>query len=240
MQNALNPLAGVYQTQLEASRRLADAFFSGTQKIDSVMIGATHQLFTDQLNFVRELTTARDPGSIGSALQSRMMARNSSQATEYQRELVRIVVEMQSEIGQSMQDYVEQFRNQAVNGIKTPFAGTSPSTTTASTTGSNAETNANPMASMLSMWENVFKDVATLAQRNMGAAAATANNMTQAASDAATNVADAATAAAATAASSGIQTTASAPEVLVPAVDGVADTSGSDKKTYPSAGGKKK
>lgn len=239
MQNALNPLAGVYQTQLEASRRLADAFFTGTQKIDSVMIGATHQLFTDQLNFVKELASARDPGSIGSALQSRMMSRNPGQATEYQRELVRIVVEMQSEIGQSMQDYVEQCRNQAVNGLKTPFAGTSSSGTTAAT-GNNATTNANPMASMFSVWENVFNDVATLAQRNMGAAAATANNMTQAATNAATNVADAATAAAATAASSTAPATASAPEVLVSAVDDATDTSGSDKKNYPTTGGKKK
>jgi 4-hydroxy-3-methylbut-2-enyl diphosphate reductase IspH len=93
---------------------------------------------------------------------------------------------------------------------------------------------------MFSMWQNAFKDMATLAQRNMGAAAATANNMTQAASDAATNVADAATAAAATATTSGIQATASAPEVLVPAVDPTIDASGSDKKIYPTAGGKKK
>jgi hypothetical protein len=240
MQNALNPLAGVYQTQLEASRRLADAIFTGTQRIDSVMIGATHQLFTDQLNFVKELATARDPGSIGSALQARMMSRNSNQATEYQRELVRIVVEMQSEIGQSMQDYVEQVRSQTVDGIKTPFAGLASGATTGATTESNTASNANPMANMFSVWENAFKDVATLARRNMGAAAATANNMTQAASDAATNVADAATAAATSAATSSTQTTASAPEVLVPEAGGIDDISSSDKKTYPSAGGKKK
>jgi len=236
MQNALNPLAGVYQTQLEASRRLADAIFSGTQKIDSVMIGATHQFFTDQLDFVKALTTARDPGSVGSALQSRMMARNSNQATEYQRELVRIVVEMQSEIGQSMQEYVEQCRTQAVDGIKTPFAGLSASPATGAAADNATASNTNPMTSMFSVWENAFKDMTTLAQRNMGAAVSSINSVSKTASDAATSLSSAAT----SAATAGTPTTASAPEVLVPAVDDNADIGGADKKTYPSTGNKKK
>ena len=41
MQHASNPLVTMYNTQLEASRRFAEAVFSGTEKIDRVMRGAT-------------------------------------------------------------------------------------------------------------------------------------------------------------------------------------------------------
>ncbi|MEN3364353.1 MAG: hypothetical protein V7606_1627, partial [Burkholderiales bacterium] len=52
MQTVLNPLVNVYQTQLEASRRFADAVFSGTEKIDRIVLDAVHRIFNQQLTLV--------------------------------------------------------------------------------------------------------------------------------------------------------------------------------------------
>ena len=64
MPSAMNPIVDMYQTQLEASRRLADVMFSGTQRIDQVMIDTAHRAVTEQLNFVQAVAAARDPRSV--------------------------------------------------------------------------------------------------------------------------------------------------------------------------------
>jgi hypothetical protein len=162
MQNVLNPLVGVYQTQLEASRRFADAIFSGTEKIDRVVIGATHRVFTEQLNLAQAMTTVRDPRNIGASLQSGMLGRNPDEAMNYQKEIMRIFAEMQNEIGRSMQDYVEQLRKQAGSG-----------TASMAMPGGSVRDRVedfNPVTSMFSVWESAFKEVAALAKNNMMAA----------------------------------------------------------------------
>ena len=161
MQNASNPLVTMYNTQLEASRRFADAVFTGTEKIDRVMRGATQRVFNEQINFVQAMTTARDPRSVGTTLQSSLFSRNPDDAVNYQKEIVRIVAEMQNEISRSMQDYMEQIRSSATTNAARPFQ--------AAQVQAN-DTVFNPMTSMFSVWESAFKEVAELAKKNMVAA----------------------------------------------------------------------
>lgn len=159
MQNVFNPLVGMYQTQLEASRRFADAIFSGTQKIDRVMIGATHRAFTEQLNFVQAMAGMRDPRSAEATIRSRFLARNPDEAMNDQKEIMRIVVEMQNEIGQSLQECVEQLRRQASIGA--------PEQAVDASRMRQDEAAFNPVTSMFSVWESAFKEVAALARKNM-------------------------------------------------------------------------
>ncbi|RJF98253.1 phasin family protein [Noviherbaspirillum saxi] len=237
MQNVFSPLASVCQTQLEASRQLADTIFAGTQKIDHIMLEATHQAFTDQLEFVQELTTARDPGSLGTAFQSRLMARNSGKATEYQRQLLGIVVEMQSEIGRNMQNYVEQIRNRAVDGMKTPTEINEAARDQPTTDGSPI----NPLAGMFSVWENAFKDAATLARRNMSMAGSMAQDAAKAASDAAASNANVIAGVSETSAAAAANSTDATADVISSATDDAGGSVSSDKKGYPSgSSGKKK
>jgi len=180
MQNTLNPVVNMYRTQLEASRRFADAIFAGTEKIDRVFIGATHRIFNEQLDFAQAITTARDPRSAASTLQSGMMARPDD-SVNYQKEIMRIFAEMQTEIGRSLQDCLEQFGTQAANTATTPIRNT------------QAQANDmifNPVTSMFSVWESAFKEVAALAKKNMTAARNVAD---EAASRAAQSVDTAAT-----------------------------------------------
>ena len=161
MQNASNPLVTMYNTQLEASRRFAEAVFSGTEKIDRVMRGATQRVFNEQLNLVQAMTSARDPRTVGSTLQSNLFARNPDDAMNYQKEIVRIVAEMQNEIGRSIQECMEQFRSNANASTTRPLH--------AAQVQAN-DTLFNPMTSMFSVWESAFKEVAEMAKNNMVAA----------------------------------------------------------------------
>ena len=161
MQNASNPLVTMYNTQLEASRRFAEVVFAGSEKIDRVMRGATQRVFNEQLNLVQAITTARDPRSVGSTLQSSLFTRNPDDAMNYQKEIVRIVAEMQNEIGRSMQEYMEEVRSGATTSATRPLQA-------AQTQANDALFN--PMTSMFSVWESAFKEVAEMAKKNMVAA----------------------------------------------------------------------
>ena len=161
MQNASNPLVTLYNTQLEASRRFADAVFAGSEKIDRVMRGATQRVFNEQLNLVQAITSARDPRSVGTTLQSSLFTRNPDEAVNYQKEIVRIMAEMQNEISRSMQDCMDQMRSGAATGATRPLQGAQAQA---------ADTVFNPMTSMFSVWESAFKEVAELAKKNMVAA----------------------------------------------------------------------
>jgi hypothetical protein len=160
MQNLSNPLVTMYQAQLEASRQFAEAFFSGTEKIDRVVIGATRRAFDDQMHLAEAMTMARDPRSAGTTLQSSFFSRNPDTAMSTQKEIMRIIAEMQNEIGKSLQGYIEQLRTNAA------ASATGPLVAARARTDDNLF---NPMNSMFSVWESAFKEVATLARKNMSA-----------------------------------------------------------------------
>jgi hypothetical protein len=226
MQNVMNPLMTMYQTQLEASRRLADALFSGTEKIDRVMIGATHRVFTDQLNLAQAMTTVRDPRNVGTALQSSLLSRNSDDAVNYQKEIMRIFAEMQNEIGRSLHDYIEQLGTHAASSATKPLEA--------------AQTHANdavfnPMTSMFSVWESAFKEVAELAKKNMATARATAENAAGRTMQHAGNYADV-TASAIQEAASGAESMASTTAYAARSVGG---DGSDDKRGGTTSGGTK-
>jgi phasin family protein len=159
MPSVLNPIADMYQTQLEASRRFADVVFSGVEKIDHVMIDATHRMFTEQINFVQAMASVRDPRGIAN-LQSTYFSHRPENALAYQKELVKVFAEMQSEIGNSMQDCMEQFRGNVVSG-KNDMKGAASAQST--------DTVFNPMTGMFAAWQSAMKDAVSMADRNIDA-----------------------------------------------------------------------
>jgi phasin family protein len=199
-----NPMANMYQSQLEASRRFAEAIFTGTERLDKVVIEATHQAFNDQLSFVQALTAGGDLGDAGAALQTSLLKRNAGEAVNYQAEIIRIVTDIQNEIGESMQDYIEQMGAQAANApskaaqtakaqqrqagdaIANPMASmtnmASMMNPMASMTNPMASMT-NPMTSMLSVWESAFKEVTALAAKNMSMARSTTERTVDTASN---------------------------------------------------------
>jgi len=192
MQQVFTPLSGLYQCQLEASRRCADAIFSGAERIDQIMIDATHRAVTEQLNLAKVFAGAGgDPRTAGSLLQANFLGRQPGDAVSYQKEIVHAVTEMQSEIGRSLQDCMEQMRSQTATQASPGAVGPAFSGATGTSAGGG-----NPVTSIFSVWESAFKEVASLARTNMalaasaaesaiGQAAKTANAQTNAATEAA-------------------------------------------------------
>lgn len=194
MQNIPNPLVAVYQTQLEASRRFADAIFAGTEKIDRVMIGATQRAFNDQLDLVQAMTMVRDPQRAGLPLRSGFMTRSSDDVINYQKEIVRIVAEMQNEIGRGMRAYMEQLRTQAGRTVAVTNQAAQAAAGQPSDEARAQATDAlNPVTSMFSVWEAAFKEVADLAKKNMSAARSAADDAITRGAQGATNYTSAAT-----------------------------------------------
>ena len=173
MPSAMNPIIDMCQTQLEASRRLADVVFSGTERIDRVVIDAAHRAVTDQLNFAQAVVATRDPAGIAD-LQTTYMSRRPDNAMNYQRELIRVFAEIQSEVGKSMHYYIEQFGS-SLN------ANAATSTRQARDHANDAMFN--PMTGMFSVWESAFREVSSLASRNMEAARSSFETVSHAAAD---------------------------------------------------------
>lgn len=172
MQQIPNPMANLYQSQLQASRRFADAVFNGTEKLDRIVLEATHRAVNDQLALAQAVAAGQTPADAG--LTSSFMRRNSGEAVNYQAEIMRVVAEMQSEIGRSMQEYIEQVGSQAASA---PQQATTMSR--ASTGATGAMTTYNPMTTMFSFWENAFKEATAMAARNMEAVRSTARTATE-------------------------------------------------------------
>jgi len=188
MQNILGPLINLYQTQLDVSRKCADAVLSGTERIDHVVIGATHRMFNEQMHFVQAMASAGDPRTVGNALQTSFTQHAPDDAMNYQKEIMRIFADMQNEIGRSLQGYAQQFGGNAAAASR-PLQSVQEQAN---------DTMFNPMTSMFSVWESAFKDVAALAKRNMAAAHSATEEAMAATGQAANDFANVATAAAAT------------------------------------------
>ncbi len=227
MQNVLNPLVSMYQTQLEASRRFADVVFSGTEKIDRAVIGATHRAFTEQLNFVQAMATVRDPRSASATLQSGLMSRNPDEAMNYQKEIMRVFAEMQNEIGRSLQEYIAQLRTQAAQSATAPIGAVQEQANDAVF---------NPMTSMFSVWESAFKEVADLAKKNMMAARSTAEDTARRTMQSAGNYANVAANAAQEAASTAVDSAASVAAHTARQAAGIGEDASDDKRGPSSTG----
>lgn len=227
MQNTLNPVVNMYRTQLEASRRFADAIFAGTEKIDRVFIGATHRIFNEQLDFAQAMTSVRDPRSVASTLQSGLMARPDD-SVNYQKEIMRIFAEMQTEIGRSLQDCLEQLGTQAASTAATPIRNTQEQAN---------DMMFNPVTSMFSVWESAFKEVAALAKKNMTAARSVAD---EAASRVAQSVDTAATVAANTAQDAMSAASSAATNATSASMSGTATTAEDEGDQRRGPGSKRK
>jgi hypothetical protein len=227
MQTVLNPLVSMYQTQLEASRQFANAVFSGTEKIDQVVIDATRHMFARQLNFAQAMSAVRDPQSAATTVQSNLLTRNPDDAVNYQKEIMRVFAEMQNDIGKSLQQYIEQLGANAATSAAAPLEAAQ---------GHANETVFNPMTSMFSVWESAFKEVAALAKKNMVAAR---SSMEDAANRALENAGNFTTAAADSMGESASRSTSSS---IYPGRSGTTseeETAASDRRGSPG-GGKRK
>ena len=102
MSNFLTPLGDLCQSQLDASRRINDALFTGTGRVDRAMLDASHHAIDEQLRYVQAVGATRDVQGL-SNLQSNYWVRPPQQLLQLQQEFVRILAEMHHEVGRATQ-----------------------------------------------------------------------------------------------------------------------------------------
>lgn len=179
MQQVMSPAAHLLQAHLEASRRVADAFFAGVKKVDNLMLEASHRACIEQLRLAQSLAAVRDAQGASHA-QATYLAQRPDRAMDYQRDMIRVLTEVQADLGKSMRSYLEQIGNGAIAGFSgavDPAAVASPDLY-------------QPMASIMSAWQSVFRDAASMASQNFEMARGSFTSMAAAAGSAADAVID--------------------------------------------------
>ncbi len=173
-----HPMVNIVQYQLEASIHLADAVFTGTERIDRAVLDVTHQAVDRQLKFARAVADLRDPSKVAD-LQVAMAGR-PEKTIRCQQEIMAALVEIQAEFGRSLRDCMEKCTEMA--------------TESAAETGAEARAAMpeggmmNPFFGVITMWEQAFREASRLANQNLMAARSTvesATNMTREAMSAA-------------------------------------------------------
>jgi hypothetical protein len=182
-----NPMIDLVHYQLEASMHLAEVVFTGTEKIDRLMLDVTHQVVDGQLALARAVTDMRDPARI-EALQESLASR-PEKAMHCHRQIVSALVEIQSEFGRSIRDYLErcgQSAAQQVGDVMHPAESVSGSGHV-----SGALINSmSPFTGMLSVWQEAFKEVGKLANQNVLAASGGLESAAEAAHEIAVHAAE--------------------------------------------------
>lgn len=154
-----NPVVDMVQYQLDASIQMADVVFSGTEKIDRAVLDVTHQAVDSQLRLVRAMTNMRDPSRMAD-LQS-AIAHRPEKAMHCQQQIMSALVEMQTEFGRSVREYIDRVSHSAAEQVESAqhqaTAGLS----------QPGETMANPFTGMMGVWEQAFREASRFATQNM-------------------------------------------------------------------------
>lgn len=157
-----NPMVDMVRYQLDVSIHLADAVFSGTEKIDRAVLDVTHQAVEGQLKLARAVADMRDPTKLAE-LQVAIAAR-PERAMHCQQQIMSALVEMQAEFGKSMRNYMEQISEASAERTAETAQQLDAKSQDA------AGMLANPFAGMMSAWEQAFREASRMAGENMMAA----------------------------------------------------------------------
>jgi hypothetical protein len=157
MPDIFSPLTDMCQNQLETSRRIADAFFIGTGKLENVALDTAHRATDEQFHFAQAVGKARDMQAF-SNLQSTYWAGKPIQFQKFQQEWIRILAEIQNEVGRATQAYAEHFSSGAMRSM--------PYRTSGARSNEGIQT-PNPFGGMVSAWENAMQGASRFSEQAM-------------------------------------------------------------------------
>jgi hypothetical protein len=155
-QQQSNPVTDMVQYQIETTMHLADAVFSGTEKIDRAVLDGTHHAIERHLKLARAVTDMRDPEKMADL--KAVISAKPDQAISCQQQILNAWIEMQSEIGRSVRESIERFNHVASERAAQAMEQAGRSKTDSSMV--------NPFAGMLSMWEQAFREATRLASES--------------------------------------------------------------------------
>lgn len=164
MPDFLTQFSDACQAQLETSRRISAALFAGTGKLDHTMLEASHRAVDEQLRYAQAIGNTRDM-QIFANLQSTFLAARPEQLQMFQQEWMRILAEMQNEIGRATQVLVEQFSTNMMRSMSSAMPLQA---------GRSAGPAVNPIADVMSAWDKTVRGMSQFASQAGAAGAGSA------------------------------------------------------------------
>jgi hypothetical protein len=148
-----NSLVDLANNQLSASTELANAIFSGFEKIDHALVDVAHQMLDAQRKFGSVATDMRDQSRMVE-LQESVLCR-PDKAMQCHQQIMSAMIEIQTEIGRSTRDYFDRL-SELSRGQLQRLANQSESRREKSQ--AQQLEAGNPFAGMLSVWRDTFEE----------------------------------------------------------------------------------
>jgi phasin family protein len=151
----------LYQAQLEASRNISNIIMSNTEKMDHLALTAAKSSVGDQLKYAQALGAARDAEGL-KTLQSTFAKQTPDAMLGYCRDVFKVFVDTNTEIGKVAEDYLAEMKTVAAtagNGASRGIA-----------TAASAVEPVAPSVNFLNLWTNAYQQFADLTKQYMKAA----------------------------------------------------------------------
>jgi hypothetical protein len=159
-----NSLVELAKYQLDVSTNLANAIFSGVDKIDHAVLDVAHQMLDAQLKLARVAADLRD--------QSRMVElQNSSvcspdKTMQCNQQIMSAIIEIQSEFGKTVRQYLDRI-GQLSRGQLQQFAHQAETHAQESPVDQLAAVN--PFVGMLSVWRDALEEAGEATSQHLAA-----------------------------------------------------------------------
>lgn len=170
-----NSLVDLANNQLSTSKELANAIFSGFEKIDHALVDVAHQMLDAQRKFGSVAVDMRD--------QSRMVELQESvlccpdKAMQCHQQIMSAMIEIQTEIGRSTREYFDRL-SELSRGQLQRLANQSEFRREKSQ--AQQLEAGNPFAGMLSVWRDTFQEARQVMAETMASAQNGAEHISEA------------------------------------------------------------
>lgn len=155
MQNPVNSISDTYQSQLQASRQLAEMALSCTEKINQSVLNAAHGVFNEQIQFLQALMKSGDTRQIA-LLQASFLSHTPDCVAKSQKDILQICQDTQNQAGKAMEQYFEHASN-------TPFMSLPLTVPGKKGDGDML----GPVTDLFNLCSAAFREVSTLATQNL-------------------------------------------------------------------------
>jgi len=170
-----NSLVDLANNQLSASKELANAIFSGFEKIDHALVDVAHQMLDAQRKFGSVAADMRDQSRMVE-LQESVLCR-PDKAMQCHQQIMSAMIEIQTEIGRSTREYFDRL-SELSRGQLQRLAKQSEFRREKSQV-QHLEAG-NPFAGMLSVWRDTFQEARQVMVETMASAQNGAEHISEA------------------------------------------------------------
>ncbi len=169
-----NSLVDLAKHQLDVSATLANAIFSGVDKIDHAILDVAHQMLDAQLKLARVAADLRDQSRIVELQNSAVCRPDKTMQSNQQ--IMNAIIEIQSEFSKTVRQYLDRIA-QLSRGQLQQFAHQAEVQIHESR--ADQLVPVNPFVGMLTVWRDAFEEAGEAASQQLAIAASSSEGMNE-------------------------------------------------------------